>query len=306
MANEDKHDLGFGARVAQQSQQRLVNPDGSFNVKRTGLSYLRSLSPYHHLLSMSWTKFQALVGAGYLLTNLVFAFGYFLCGPDALQGIVARNHLERFLECFFFSVQTLATIGYGRINPANLGANVLVSVEALIGMFGMAMATGLLFARFSRPSADLLFSSRAIIAPFQGRTSLQFRIVNSRSNQLSGVEATVVATIGSPGKKGRKFHELKLDRSSVMFLPLHWVIVHPIDESSPLFELDRAGFDDLDIEVLVMIRAVDETFFSTVHARTSYKASEIEWNVKFSDMFLPNADGVVRIDVQRLDRFEPV
>ncbi len=155
MASEDKHDLGFGSRVAQQSALRLVNQDGSFNTRRTGLSYLRSLSLYHHLLSISWGRFQLLVAAGYLLANLVFACGYFLCGPDALQGIAASTAFERFLECFFFSVQTLATIGYGRINPANLGANVLVSVEALIGMFGMAMATGLLFARFSRPSPSV-------------------------------------------------------------------------------------------------------------------------------------------------------
>lgn len=303
---EQKEDLGFGSRVAEQSRVRLLNHDGTFNVERKGLPFFRSLSLYHFLLTVSWRSFYALVALSYLLTNLIFAIGYLLCGPGALDGAVAQDAAGRFWEAYFFSVQTLATIGYGKVSPNNLASHLLVLVEALVGLLGFALATGLLFARFSRPTADLLFSSRAIIAPYRGGKAFQFRLANSRNNQLTEVDATVVVTKGRMGSKGRQFLELKLERDRVMFLPLHWVVVHAIDESSPLWGLDEAGFAAEDLEFLILIKGVDETFSQSVHVRASYKHSEVLWNVRFRDMFLPSEDGVVRIDVRRLDEVDPV
>jgi inward rectifier potassium channel len=299
-------DLGIGQRVAEQSRVRLLNQDGSFNVERQGLPLLRSLSLYHYALSIRWSTFFLWIGAAYLVVNLIFAGGYYACGEGALEGAVARDASGRFLESFFFSVQTLATIGYGKLTPSSLGAHVLVTIEALVGLLGFALATGLLFARFSRPTGDILFSRTAIIAPFSGGSAFQFRIVNSRSNHLTDVEAVVVASMGRPGTKGRQFLELKLERSRVMFLPLHWVVVHPIDESSPLYGLEARHFEERELEFLILIKAVDETFAQTVHVRSSYKHHEVAWNVRFRDMFLPSDDGKARIDVRRLSDVIPM
>lgn len=298
-------DLGIGAKAAEQSRVRLLNRDGTFNVERTGLPAFRSLNLYHHLLTIPWLQFQLLVAAAYLVVNVLFAFAYVACGRDALAGTSAVSLGGRLEEAFFFSVQTLATIGYGSISPKSTVANVIVTLEALTGMLGFALATGILFSRFSRPSADLLFSKRAIIAPYHGGKAFEFRIVNSRSNQLTEVEATVVLSMGKAGARGRQFFELKLERNSVMFLPLHWVVVHPIDESSPLFGMNAAQLTQEDAEFLILIKAVDETFSQTVHRRASYRHDEVEWNVRFRDMFAASPDGRVRIDVRRLDEVEP-
>src|SRR5947209_1164908 len=155
-------DLGFGSVVAQESRERLLNRDGSFNVERTGLGFWTSLSPYHLLLNLSWPRFLAAIVATYLVVNALFAWAYLLCGPDALDSSAGGNLDGGFLRAFFFSVQTFATIGYGHITPHGLGANVVVTIESLFGLMGFALATGILFARFSRPTAKVLFSKSAV------------------------------------------------------------------------------------------------------------------------------------------------
>ncbi len=306
-ATEESRDLGFGGRVAQQSRARFLNRDGTFNVVRHGLPFFRSLSTYHVLLTTSWPRFFALVAAGYFGTNLAFALAYLGCGPSALAGTSGVTATERFLESFFFSVQTLATIGYGAIAPRGLAANLLVSVEALCGLLGFALATGLLFARFSRPVARILFSEQAVIAPYRGGRGLMFRIANERSAQLIDVHATV--SLGRMemvnGQRTRRFHELALERRSVVFFPLHWVIVHPIDAQSPLHGVSEQEFLDSDPEVVILLTAVEETFSQVVHARSSYKADEVVWAHRFSDMFLKTGDGRLGIDLGKLHRIEP-
>lgn len=301
-------DLGLGSRVAQQSRQRFLNRDGSFNVSRHGNSFFESISLYHWILSMSWTKFNALVVVAYFLTNILFAAGYLLCGAGSLHGSVGVTFAERYWEAFFFSVQTLATIGYGIISPEGFAANILVSFEALFGLLGFALATGLLFARFSRPNAQIIYSKQAIIAPYRGITAFEFRIINQRSSQLIGVEATVVLARNelANGVSMRKFHQLKLEREKVMFFPLHWVIVHPIDESSPLAGVTKDELDRSDAEFLILLTGVDETFSQTVHSRSSYKHDEIIWNAKFRDMFEPIEGESVSINLRKLHDIEPV
>jgi inward rectifier potassium channel len=301
-------DLGLGARVAQQSGPRLLNRDGSFNVVRAGLPLSRSLSAYHVFLSTSWTGFFLAIAGAYLVTNLAFACGYLLCGPDALHGASGTTLGARFREAFFFSVQTLATIGYGRVSPDGLAANLVVTVEALVGLLGFALATGLLFSRFSRPTARIVFSERAVVAPYRGITGFMFRIANERSHQLIEVEATV--TLSRWETQGetrvRKFYELPLERRRVVFFPLHWVIVHPIDEKSPLRGVTPEAFDASDPEVFILLTAVDETFSQTVHARSSYKHYEVVWDARFRDIFLRTDDGRPGIDLRLLHDTEKV
>jgi inward rectifier potassium channel len=300
-------DLGLGTRVAQQSTVRFLNRDGSFNVRREGFPYFRTQNLYHLLLTMSWPRFHLMVASYYAAANILFAFGYFISGPGALHGSSAVTTGERLLEAFFFSVQTLATIGYGRLSPEGVPANILVSVEALAGLLGFAMITGLLFARFSRPTAKILYSENAIIAPYRGGSAFEFRIANERSNQLIEVQATVVLSRMEPsgGTHVRKFYPLRLEREKVMFLPLHWVIVHPIDSESPMHGTTEEDLRATDAEFLILLTATDETFSTVVHSRSSYKPHEIIWGAKFGDMFRSRAvDGVLSIDLRRIHTIE--
>ena len=301
-------DLGLGSRVAEQSRLRFLNRDGSFNVQRKGLPFLRSLNVYHWMLSMSWTKFNLIVITAYFIVNLLFATGYTMCGPEALQGSVAHTFGERFLEAFFFSVQTLATIGYGTMSPNGLAANILVTIEALFGLLGFALATGLLFARFSRPSAKIIFSKHAVIAPYKDHSAFMFRIANERTNELIEINATVVLTRNEiiEGKPVRKFYPLTLERPQVVFMPLHWVIVHPIDQASPLYNVTKEQFDSSNAEILILLMGTDETFSQSVHARSSYKHHEVIWGAKFSDIFLPSDDGKMSIDLRKIDEIEKI
>ena len=185
-------DLGFGSRVVEQTRVQLLNPDGSFNVARRGLPFFRSLHLYHSLLTMSWPMFLVTAATAYLASNLLFAVEFLLCGPGALSGSTAVGLRSRLLEAFFFSVQTLSTIGYGALSPVGVGANLLVAFEAMAGLMMVAIATGLVFARFSRPRAKIVFSTHALIAPYGDITAFEFRIANIRNSQLTNVEATVV------------------------------------------------------------------------------------------------------------------
>lgn len=308
-AEDSNKDLGIGTRALSRGTARFLNPDGSTNAVRHGLPFWSSLSLYHWLLTISWPAFFAVVSAGYLLTNLIFAAGYMLCGEDALQGLSdVQNPEGRFWQEFFFSVHTLATIGYGTISPKSMSAHLLVTAEALVGLLGFALATGLLFARFSRPTARLLFSKNAIIAPYRGITALMFRIINARKPELIEVEVTV--SMGwleeKDGRPARQFHVLPLERKKVNFLPLHWVIVHPIDEKSPLFGVTQARLVLAQAEIFIMITAIDEGSAQPVYSRRSYRAEEIREGVRFADMFIDPGAGRVGVDVRKLHDVEPV
>lgn len=301
-------DLGFGSVVARESRRRLLNRDGSFNVRRTGLRFWESLSAYHYFLTISWPKFLAYVGAGYVFSNAVFAVIYVLLGDGALAGAEHLDMLHRCIKAFFFSVHTLATIGYGNVYPVTLAADIVVAVEALAGLLGFAVIAGLVFARFARPTACVVFSRNAIVAPYRGTgRAFMFRIVNKRSNQLVELEAKVLL---SRRKKGggvtdREFIALKLERERVVFFPLAWTIVHPIDETSPLHGWAEEDLDAADGEFLVLLNGFDETFSQTVHTRSSYKSDEVVWGARFANMFNPIEDeGVVSVDIRRVHNLD--
>jgi inward rectifier potassium channel len=301
---ELNRDLGFGSVVAQESGKRLLNRDGSFNVIREGLRFFASWSPYHYLLTVSWPRFLGLVAAAYLGANAFFGCLFFALGSGALSGADGTGLGSRFLQSFFFSVQTFATIGYGSVSPVGVAANLVVTLESLVGLLGFALATGLLFARFSRPTANILLSESAIIAPYRGITAFEFRIANARQNQLIEVQAKVLYAGFRDGRGTRDFVALPLERDRVAFFPLAWTIVHPIDSSSPLFGLTREDLLAADAEFLVLLSGIDETFAQTVHARSSYKADEIVWGARFTNLFQPPKNGVLSIDIGRLHEIE--
>ena len=300
----ENRDLGFGAVVARASKERLLNRDGSFNVKREGLPFGASLSLYHALLTMTWPRFLGVVVLYFLAVNAVFGAVYAALGPGALDS--ADPWLGTgFVRGFFFSVETFSTVGYGQISPRGLGANIVVTVEILSGLLSVTLATGMLFARIARPTARILFSRSAVIAPYRGITAFEFRIANVRRNQILELQAKVLFSRLEGGV--RRFHTLDLERESVVFFPLSWTIVHPISESSPLRGLTKEDLRACDAEFLVLLTGIDETFAQSVHARSSYKFDEIVWNAKFASiMKLPGDGQSVGIDVGHIHEIEPV
>ncbi len=320
LTHQDLRDLGFGAVVSQESHQRLLNRDGSFNVERKGLGLLASWSPYHVLLTMSWSRFLLLGIVGYLVANGLFASAYLACGAKALINTAPGAGLSPFWRAFFFSVETLSTIGYGNIVPVNAWANFVVALEALAGLMGFAIATGLVFARFSRPTANVLFSSHAVVAPYQGITALEFRVANARSNELIEVSAKVIISRFEEvdGVYTRRYYPLALERDSVVFLPLTWTVVHPIDERSPLYGQSQQALAQSSAEVLVLLKAFDETFSTIVQTRTSYSYDDVVWGARFANAFMAHAaerfatskrdgsDKKVAVDMRFFDIIEPV
>jgi inward rectifier potassium channel len=300
---EEPKDLGLGSVIGGANEKRVLNKDGTFNPRRKGLPLLRSLSFYHYFLTISWPRFFAIVVAGYAGANLLFAGAYLVCGADSLGGDLPTAAGGVFWRAYFFSVETLATIGYGNIVPHGMAAHFVMTVESLIGLLMFALGTGILFSRFSRPTAALMFSDCAVIAPYRGITAFMFRVTNGRSNQLVELEAKV--QFSRIEGSVRKYDQLVLERSRVTFFPLSWTVVHPIDEKSPFFGMTDADLQRTDAEVMILLTGTDETFSQVVHARSSYKPDEIFIGRKFVNIYNPlDEHGVVSIDVRRLSDTE--
>src|SRR6266849_1978559 len=288
-AQDINADLGFGSVVARESRQRFLNRNGTFNVRREGLGFWQSMSAYHYLLNIGWPKFLLYVAGSYLLTNAMFAVLYVACGAHALTGFASEPTKLRFVTAFFFSVHTLATIGYGVIAPVNLAANLIVTFESLVGLLGFATVGGFVFARFARPRAKILFSRNSLIAPYREITALMFRVVNQSDSQLVDLEGRVILSRkkAGGGTAEREFISLKLERNGVVFFPLAWTVVHPINKDSPFFGETEQTFRKCEAEVLVILTGFDETFSQIVHTRSSFRGEEIVWGAKFKSMFNP-------------------
>jgi inward rectifier potassium channel len=273
------------------------------------LPFWSSLSPYHLLLTVSWGKFLSLMTLSFVLLNTMFALAYLACGEGALAGGIIEHGYGTFWQAFFFSVHTFATIGYGNVSPVGMAANIIVVLESLAGLLATALITGLIFARFSRPTARIVFSNQAVIAPYKNSTAFMFRITNARKTQLIAVEAKVNLSLYESGNAptNRRFHQLTLERSQVDVFPLSWTIVHPIDEDSPLNGLTPEKLRQSDAEFVILLTAIDETSAQMVHTRSSYKCGELVWNAKFSNIYEPIAENEpITIDVSRLHDIEKV
>ena len=293
-------DPGLTERVTGRFR-RVIKKDGSFNVRRRGENW-HDFHPYLLLINMSWPAFLGTLFLGYVLINTLFASLYFLFAKGELAGADAPTAVGRFFNVFFFSAQTLSTVGYGVIAPKGLAANIIAAFEAMIGVLGFAVATGLLFGRVSRPSAKLGYSQHMLIAPYQDGTSLQFRVVNRRRNDIMELEARVMLMTVEPNNGGniRKYKLLKLERDRVLFLPLTWTIVHPIDAESPLRGLTSDDFDRLEAEFLILIKGYDDTFSQTVLSRYSYRHEEVLWNRRFGPAFDVDSNGDLYLDLQKV------
>jgi inward rectifier potassium channel len=283
--------------------RRTINKDGTFNVHRKGMRW-RDFNFYLYLIDTTWPRFLLIILTLFLVINAVFASFYILVGFAHLHATDAG--LSPVAGAFFFSVHTLTTVGYGDIYPTGFAANLLSALEAATGLMLFAIATGLMYGRFSKPSARIVFSKSILVAPYQDGHSLQFRIANGRRNTLLEIEAKVLfMTVHSKdGVLKRDYYDLPLERPKVYFLPLTWTIVHPIDRDSPLYGKTAADLAELEAEFLILIKAFDNTFSQAVNARYSYTQDEIVWGAKFTPVFRVDSRGDLVLDVDRLDEMK--
>ena len=296
------NDLGLDTQAAA-GQFRALNKDGTFNVHKANIRFSERINFFHSLVSMSWKRFFGLIVAGYFLVNVLFAGIYLAIGVEHLTDITGLTRFEQFMEAFFFSAQTVTTLGYGRVAPVGIPANSVAALESVLGLLAFALATGLLYGRFSKPTARIRYSAHAVIAPYQNINGFMLRVINPLSNNLLEVEGSLTLSLRRKDAESREFHQLELERSRVVFFPTTWTIVHPITPSSPLYGVTEEEFRARDPEFIIMLRAFDESFSQTVYSRSSYKADELLWGRKFSYIARPGKYGLT-VDVSRIDETE--
>lgn len=299
---------GFGANSTVEGG-RLTNKDGTTNLEKTGLPFWERISIYHTLLRMSTGKFFLVVLLFYTSINLIFATLYFVVGVNQLIGTDGSTAFMQFMDAFFFSSQTLTTVGYGHVAPTGLAANFIASAESLIGILSFALVTGLIYGRFARPRAFMKFSDNALIAPYKQGRALMFRIATYKNNHLTDVEATVTCAlhVTENGTPVTRFYILKLEIARINSLALNWTVVHAINEDSPLYGYSEQDIRDSKIEVIVNIKAFDDHFSNIVQQRTSYHVSEIVYAARFLPMFHKAPTGTHTIlEIDKINAFERV
>jgi inward rectifier potassium channel len=258
---------------------------------------------YHSLLVSTWGRFFALVLVAYLGANVVFALGYLAIGDG-----IEEARRGSFADAFFFSVQTMATIGYGKMAPRGVAANLLVTLEALVGLLGLALVTGLVFAKFARPTARVLFSAHAVVTTFDGTPSLLFRMANERGNQIAEAQAHLVLlrTERTPeGEEVRRVHDLRLRRSQSAFFAFTWLVVHPLTPDSPLHGETAESLREKDVDLVASVTGLDETLSQSVHARHAWSPDQILWNHRFVDVLVQLPDGRRAIDYRKFHEVVP-
>lgn len=292
-------------RTRQNKRKNLIKGIGPVQFVSLGLPHFHWSDLYHLLLTISWCQFFGIVGLMYLATNFLFALAY-LAIPDG----IANAQPGSLKDAFFFSIQTMATIGYGSMYPTIAYTHILVAFEALFGLLGFAMATGLTYARFSKPTARVLFSRVATICPYNGVPTLMFRVANQRTNWI--VEAQIRVSvllneeITTEGHSVRRLQDLKLVRSQTPMLALSWMVMHQIDETSPLYRMTSQELEAVDFQIVVMLTGLDDLLSQTIHARQVYIAENVLWDVRFVDVLYRTPDGQRHIDYTHFHDVAPL
>jgi inward rectifier potassium channel len=258
---------------------------------------------YHFLLQARWSRVMGLIASTYLAINVVFAALY-LAGDDCIAGAQRGS----FRDAFFFSVQTFSTIGYGTMSPRTVFGSAIVTLEAFVGLVTVAMATGLMFAKFSRPTARILFSDKMVIGPRDGQPTLMLRVANERGNDV--IEASFRVTVLKPevtseGERMRRLHDVKLTREDTPLFTLTFQGMHIIDESSPLHGVTHDDMLAGQMRFIVTVTGLDATFATTIHARHVYHADEIVEGARFADVLSNGPDGRLVLDYRKFHDIVP-
>ncbi len=286
----------------------LVASHGRIRVEAKGLPRRWLTDSYVRLLELKWRRLLLLFVVGFIGFNTLFA-GLYSLAPGSLADGSRNGEAVPPIDAFFFSVQTVATIGYGVLYPKTLYANILVTVEIMAGVLGFAMGTGLMFARFSRPTSRIMFSKQAVIAPHNGMPTLMFRAANQRHNLILEAHVRVAVTreeISSEGRAMRRSRDLKLERQDNLTFVLSWTVMHPIDAASPLFGMTKEQMADSDIAIIVVMTGADESFAQQVYARHVYSATDIVWGRNFADIIGVTEKGYPSIDYGKFHELEEI
>jgi len=289
----DIDNTGFGPNSSIEGG-RLINPDGSTNLSKRGIPVWERISVYHTLLRMKRSHFFLFVLLLYTSVNLLFAVIYFLTGVDHLVGgDSTSSYFGKFMEAFFFSSQTLTTVGYGRVAPSGMVTNSIASIESLVGILIFAVMTGLIYGRFSRPRAYLVFSPNILISPYKDGKALMLRTATYKNNHLTDVEAQLTLAVHEKenDRTLTRFYPLKLEIAKINSLALSWTMVHPINEDSPLYHYTKDDVVESKMEVIVNVKAFDDHFSNIVQQRTSYTYQQLIYGAKFLPMFERATDG---------------
>ncbi len=291
--SRQNNDTGFGNKSAY-TGGRFINKDGTYNLVKEGMPLWKRFSIFHDMLNLPGWKFVLVVLLFYAAINLIFSCIYFLIGPSQLNGLPNASNWKIFREIFYFSTQTFTTVGYGHVYPTGDAANVVSSIESLTGFSSLAVATGLIYGRFSKPKSYLIFSDHALVGPFKEGMGLMFRFAAFKDKHAL-TELEVMVNVGlrvlENEKPVYKYFTLNLERSRVESMPLAWTVVHPIDETSPFNGFTETDMETGDVELYVMLRGFDEVFSAYVQQRTSYTFNEILFNRKFVPMYRESEDG---------------
>lgn len=307
-AQTDKNS-GFGTN-ANSYGGRFVNKNGTPNIEKRGMHLLRRISWYHTMIDMPNWKFMSILFTFYIVINFIFAVAYYAIGIEHLDGIEqSQSVLTQFGQAYFFSAQTFTTVGYGHISPTGFLTSALSSAEALIGLLSFAIATGLFFGRFSKPTAFLKFSHHALISPYGENKALMIRLAPFKNTNFTDAKAKVTLgmSIEENGLKTNKFYNLELELDQINALSLSWTLVHPITKNSPLYNFTAEDFKKIHGEILVFITTFDDMFSNTVAARTSYTFDEVMYGAKFETMYNRSKDNSKTIlHLDKLNSYELV
>jgi inward rectifier potassium channel len=277
---------------------------GQFELVKLNVKKFDLRDTYHLILNLSWPGFAGLVFGIYFLINVAFASLYML-NPHA----VAEMRPGSFFDAFFFSVETLATVGYGHMYPDSFYGHLIAMLEIMVGMFGLAVITGLIFVRFSRPTARIHFSKVAVIAPFDGVPNLMIRVANLRHQAMVEPEFRMILfrnIITAEGDDVRRFRSLNLEFDHLITFPAVITVRHRIDEMSPLFGMTPEGFQQQDVRIVASIVGVDTVIVAPVQSFGDYNYEQIEWNRRFVEIYDQNEEGEWTVDYARIDETEDI
>ncbi|MEO8253511.1 MAG: ion channel [Flavobacterium sp.] len=298
---------GFGVN-ANSYGGRFVNKNGTANVEKRGMHFLHRISWYHTMIDMPTWRFMFIILLFYVSINFVFASVYFAIGIENLDGIpMTDSDWVKFGQAYFFSAQTFTTVGYGHISPVGFLTSLLSAAEALMGLLSFAIATGLFFGRFSKPTAFIKFSHNAVVGPYGEITALMIRMTPFKNTNFTEAEAkmTLGLSVEENGVKINKFYSLDLELDKINALALSWTLVHPINENSPLYQFGKQDFANTIGEILVFVKTFDEMFSNTVSTRSSYTFEEVIYGAKFVPMYQRSADNSKTIlDLDKLNLYE--
>ena len=301
-------DIGLD-RSGQTGRQRTVNPDGSYNMERITGRVFGNFNPFYWVITTSWAHYWLVVFGFYGIMNVLFASTYYFIGIDQLSGMQGNDAFTQWLYCFFFSAQSFTTVGYGGIHPVGKLANLVATLEAFIGLMTFALATGTLYGRFSKAVPRIKYSKNILIAPYKDITAMQFMVANEMDTALMEVNAKVNLSWMDEDDKGnpiRRFQQCKLEFDKIAMFPTSWVINHPIDEESALFERSLDEIKKMDVEVFVVINGFDDTTSQTIYSRYSFIADEFIYGAKFRRPFSINSEGKLVMDLTKVGDYDLV